>query len=94
MGKIPPDTSFPEVKILLLLKCRDMHMKTADIEEAIDDQLLPQDAEKNEKEDFFHFIRSNQSRILLVLDGLDELPEDLAKGFPGFSTFVSRQSLC
>ena len=81
VGKIPPDASFPEGKILLLLKCRDMHMKTANIEEAIDDQLLPQDAGKKEKEDFFHFIRSNQSRILLVLDGLDELREDLVKGF-------------
>ena len=67
----------PEVEILLLLKCRDMHMKTADIEDAIDDQLLPQDACKKEKEDFFHFIRSNQSRVLLVLDGLDELRQEL-----------------
>ena len=81
VGEIPPDTSFPEGKILLLLKCRDMHMKTANIEEAIDDQLLPQDAGKKEKEDFFHFIRSNQSRILLVLDGLDELRDDLVEGF-------------
>ena len=43
--------------ILLLLKCRDKHIKTANIEEAIDDQLLPHDAGKKEKEDFFHFIR-------------------------------------
>ena len=77
VGEIPPDASFPEVEILLLLKCRDMHMKTANIEEAIDDQLLPQDAGKKEKEDFFHFIRSNQSRVLLVLDGLDELRQEL-----------------
>ena len=81
VGEIPPDATFPEVNILLLLKCRDMHMKTANIEEAIDDQLLPQDACKKEKEDFFHFIRSNQSTILLVLDGLDELRDDLMEGF-------------
>jgi len=79
--EISSDASFPEVKILLLLKCRDMHMKTANIEEAIEDQLLPHDAGKKEKEDFFHFIHSNQSRILLVLDGLDELREDLVQGF-------------
>ena len=79
--EIPSDGSFSEVKMLLLLKCRDIHMKTASIEEAIDDQLLPQDAGKKEKEDFFHFIRSNQSRILLVLDGLDELRDDLVQGF-------------
>ena len=81
VGEIPSEASFPEVKILLLLKCRDMHMKTANIEEAIDDQLLPQDAGKKEKEDFFQFIRCNQSRILLVLDGLDELRDDLVQGF-------------
>ena len=81
VGEIPPDASFPEVNILLLLKCRDMHMKTANIEEAIDDQLLPHDANKREKQDLFHFIRCNQSRILLVLDGLDELREDLLEGF-------------
>ena len=76
---IPPDTSFPDVEILLLLKCRDM--KSANIEEAINNQLLPQDADKKEKETFFEFIRRNQSKILLVLDGLDELSHDLLRGF-------------
>ncbi|XP_078381804.1 uncharacterized protein LOC144664463 isoform X9 [Oculina patagonica] len=76
---ISPEASFPIVKILLLLKCRDM--KTANIEEAIDDQLLSQDSDKREKENFFQFIRCNQSRILLVLDGLDELRQDLFQGF-------------
>ena len=41
----------------LLLKRHDM--KTADIEEAIDDQLLPLDADRKEKENFFDFIRCN-----------------------------------
>ena len=81
MENISLEACFPQVKMLLLLKCRDM--KTAKIEEAIDDQLLPLDADKKEKENFFHFIRCNQSKILLVLDGLDELPENLLKGlFP------------
>ena len=81
MENISLEACFPQVKMLLLLKCRDM--KTAKIEEAIDDQLLPLDADKKEKEDFFHFIRCNQSKILMVLDGLDELPENLLKGlFP------------
>ena len=74
---ITAEACFPQVKMLLLLKCRDM--KTADIKEAIDDQLLPLDADKKEKENFFHFICCNQSKILLVLDGLDELPENLLK---------------
>lgn len=76
---IPPEASFPKVEMLLLLKCRDM--KNADIEEAINDQLLPQDADKKDKENFFQFVRCNQPSILLVLDGLDELPDDLFQGF-------------
>ena len=79
VAEIPLEASFPEVDVLLLLKCRDI--KSANIEEAIDDQLLPQDAETKEKENFFEFIRRNQSKILLVLDGLDELGHDLLQGF-------------
>ena len=70
--------SFPKMDMLLKLKCRDM--KTANIEDAIDDQLLPLDVDKKDKENFFRFIRCNQSRILFVLDGLDELPQDLFEG--------------
>ena len=69
-----PEASFPKVQMLLVLKCRDM--ETANIEEAINDQLLPLDADEEEKEKFFHFIRCNQSKILLVLDGLDELSDE------------------
>ena len=58
-------------KVVLLLKCRDIH---SDIWEAIDDQLLPQGIDEEVKQQFFWFIRENQSSILLILDGLDELP--------------------
>ncbi|XP_068725741.1 protein NLRC3-like [Montipora capricornis] len=64
------DKSFPEIDVLLLLRCRDI--KT-DIWEAIDDQILPLDIDKEVKEWFFKFIRENQSKVLLVLDGLDEV---------------------
>ena len=78
LSGIPEDSSFPKVEVLLLLKCRDMNVGIANIQEAIDDQLLPKDVDRREKENFFDFIRYNQSRILLVLDGLDELKnEDL-----------------
>ena len=77
LSRIPEDSWFPKVEMLLLLKCRDMNVGVADIEQAIDDQLLPQDIDRSEKENFFHFIRAKQSRILLVLDGLDELNDDL-----------------
>ncbi|XP_068687306.1 protein NLRC3-like isoform X2 [Montipora foliosa] len=62
--------SFPDVKVLLLLKCRDIN---SDLWEAIDDQLLPEDIKKEEREKFFTFVREHQSKVLLVLDGLDEL---------------------
>ncbi|XP_066024645.1 NLR family CARD domain-containing protein 3-like isoform X1 [Pocillopora verrucosa] len=58
-------------KVVLLLKCRDIH---SDVWEAIDDQLLPRDINEEVKQQFFQFIRENQSSVLLILDGLDELP--------------------
>ena len=60
-----------DIKAVLFLKCRDIK---SDIWEAIDDQLLPRDVDKDVKQQFFQFIRANQSSILLILDGLDELP--------------------
>ncbi|XP_068687320.1 NLR family CARD domain-containing protein 3-like isoform X3 [Montipora foliosa] len=67
------EDSFPDFQVLLLLKCRDI---TSDLWEAIDDQLLPKDIKKEETEKFFTFVRDHQSKVLLVLDGLDELPSD------------------
>ena len=67
------EDSFPDFQVLLLLKCRDI---TSDLWEAIDDQLLPKDIKKEEREKFFTFVRDHQSKVLLVLDGLDELPSD------------------
>ena len=58
-------------KVVLLLKCRNIH---SDVWEAIDDQLLPLGIDEKVKQQFFQFIRENQSSILLILDGLDELP--------------------
>ena len=64
------DPSFPEIKVLLLLKCNEIQ---SNIWEAIDDQVLPEEMEDQAKECFFKFIRENQSKVLLVLDGLDEV---------------------
>ena len=58
-------------KVVLLLKCRDIH---SNLWEAIDDQLLHRHVNEKVKQQFFQFIRGNQSSILLILDGLDELP--------------------
>ncbi|PFX13054.1 NLR family CARD domain-containing protein 4 [Stylophora pistillata] len=74
-----PENPKSTVDMLLRLTCRDM--KTAKIEDAIDNQLLPITVDKKDKKKFFHFIRHNQTRILLVLDGLDELPKNLLEEF-------------
>ena len=63
------DESFPSIEVLLLLRCNDIK---SGIWEAIDDQLLPDDIGKEAKEDFLRFIRENQAKVLLLLDGLDE----------------------
>ena len=62
---------FPDVILVLLLKCRDIN---CGLWKAIDDQLLPRELNKEEKESFFTFVRNHQSKVLLVLDGIDELP--------------------
>ncbi|XP_067029222.1 NLR family CARD domain-containing protein 3-like isoform X2 [Acropora muricata] len=64
---------FPDVILVLLLKCRDIN---CDLWDAIDDQLLPREVKEEDKERFFTFIRDHQSKVLLVLDGLDELPSN------------------
>ena len=75
---VETDVSFPNFKLLLFLRCCDV---SGSIWEAIDDQLLPKDIEKDAKENFFKFIRANQSQVLFVLDGLDEAPSNLSKMF-------------
>ncbi|XP_066024120.1 NLR family CARD domain-containing protein 3 isoform X3 [Pocillopora verrucosa] len=74
-------------KVVLLLKCRDIH---SDVWEAIDDQLLPRDIDEEVKQQFFRFIRENQSSILLILDGLDELP---SSKLPMFSELIEGRVL-
>ena len=73
-GTIPNESSFPMFELVLLLKCRDIH---GDVIEAIVDQLLPEDIYQNARKNVVHFIKDihNQERILIILDGLDELPE-------------------
>ena len=71
-GKIPKECSFSELNIVLLLKCRDID---GDIIKAIDEQLLPEDDDvKKELRDYIQDIH-NQEQVLIILDGLDELPK-------------------
>ena len=72
-GKLETEDCFPNYQIVLFIKCRDV---MSDLWEAIDDQLLSRDVDEDTREKFFDFIRQNQSDVLLVLDGLDEVPEE------------------
>ncbi|XP_068751418.1 uncharacterized protein [Montipora capricornis] len=67
-------SNFPVFELVLLLKCRDLD---GDIMEAIFEQLLPEDMKEKTKKRLRNFITDihNQERILIILDGLDELPE-------------------
>ncbi|XP_044185241.1 uncharacterized protein LOC114975705 [Acropora millepora] len=71
-GAIPH--KFPSFKLVFLLKCRDI---IKDVVEEIFEQLLPEDLEEKIKEALVNFLEdlNNQKQILIILDGLDELPE-------------------
>ncbi|XP_067019573.1 protein NLRC3-like isoform X2 [Acropora muricata] len=68
--------NFPSFKLVFLLKCRDI---IKDVVEEIFEQLLPEDLEEKIKEALANFLEDldNQKQILIILDGLDELPEKL-----------------
>ena len=58
-----PDDCCLKFETVLLLKWRDIK---SNIWEAIDDQLLPIDIQEESRQEFFTFIRQNQSSVLLV----------------------------
>ena len=71
---IPSECSFPKFEFVFLLKCRDIDK---DIMKSISEQLLPRDEEKS-VENLWHLmkdIRNQEKLMLIILDGLDELPE-------------------
>ena len=65
----------PEFELVLLLKCRDID---GDLTKAITEQLFPKDMSKDAREELFRFLEDvkNQERVLIILDGLDELAEN------------------
>lgn len=64
----------PTIELVLLLKCRDID---GDVMEAISEQLLPEDVDEKARDELMDYIKDvqNQEKILIVLDGLDELPQ-------------------
>ena len=69
--------NLPVFKLVFLLKCKDMEGdKVKDVVEDIFEQLLPEDLKEKTKEAVVNFLEDldNQKQILIILDGLDELP--------------------
>ncbi|XP_044164928.1 uncharacterized protein LOC114949420 [Acropora millepora] len=66
--------NFPIFKLVFLLKCRDI---IKDVVEEIFEQLLPEDRKEKTKEALNNFLQdlNNQKQTLIILDGLDELPD-------------------
>ena len=66
-GKMP--NKFPEVELVLLIKCRDMEDS---IQESAKTQLLPRDNDqlRNALDSFIH-----SGKIMLIIDGVDEIPK-------------------
>ena len=64
------DESFPRVEVLLLLRCREI--ESSCIWKAIEDQILPEGIQPEVRDTFIQFLQENPSKVLLVLDGLDE----------------------
>ena len=86
-GKHATGNCFANIVIVLLIKCRDVE---SGLWEAIEDQILPREVGEDQRERFFDFIRHNQSNVLLVLDGLDEVSE---KKLPIFSEIIQGRVL-
>ena len=63
------DESFPRIDVILLLRCRGIK---STIWDAVEEQILRDEIEPEEKDKFFQFLKENPSKVLLVLDGLDE----------------------
>ena len=71
-GAMPRNS--PSFKLVFLLKCRDIFK---DVVEEIFEQLLPEDRKEKTKEALDNFLEdlNNQKQTLIILDGLDELPD-------------------
>ena len=71
---------FPNFRIVLNLKCRDIQptdgkLDVNALKESIADQLLPSDAPEELKATLFEFMKIAPCEALVVLDGLDELKQ-------------------
>ncbi|XP_048582593.1 LOW QUALITY PROTEIN: protein NLRC3 [Nematostella vectensis] len=87
-GALPK--SFPQVEILLSLKSKEM--SGGGLWKAISEQLVPEETNDDEREELFHYLKENQEKVLIILDGYDELPSH-ASVKESINKVVSKEAL-
>ncbi|XP_032225803.2 protein NLRC5-like isoform X3 [Nematostella vectensis] len=71
-GVLAKTESFPQVELVLSLKCKGMSPKG--FPQAIQDQLFPEEFSVQDRVEVVQYIKENQNKVLIILDGYDELP--------------------
>ncbi|XP_048575788.1 NACHT, LRR and PYD domains-containing protein 3-like isoform X1 [Nematostella vectensis] len=71
-GVLAKTESFPQVELVLSLKCKGISSKG--FPQAIQDQLFPEEFSKQDRIEVVQYIKENQNKVLIILDGYDELP--------------------
>ncbi|XP_032226293.2 NACHT, LRR and PYD domains-containing protein 3-like isoform X1 [Nematostella vectensis] len=71
-GVLAKTESFPQVELVLSLKCKGMSSKG--FPQAVQDQLFPKEFSKQDRVEVVQYIKEHQNKVLIILDGYDELP--------------------
>ncbi|XP_048575794.1 NACHT, LRR and PYD domains-containing protein 3-like isoform X1 [Nematostella vectensis] len=71
-GVLAKTESFPQVELVLSLKCKGMSSKG--FPQAVQDQLFPEEFSVQDRVEVVQYIKENQNKVLIILDGYDELP--------------------
>ncbi|XP_048575673.1 NLR family CARD domain-containing protein 4 [Nematostella vectensis] len=89
-GELPTSESFPEVELLLFLRCKEM--KDGGIAKAMQEQLLSSETSDEERKQVFDYMKENQSKILMILDGYDELPVEASNVKERLGAVITRKA--
>ncbi|EDO31351.1 predicted protein [Nematostella vectensis] len=94
-GVLSGSSTFPEVELLLVLKCSEMKEgnEGGGIFQAIQEQLLPEEITVEERLVIFQYIKHNQGKVMVILDGLDEIPSQANSVKESLNKVISRNAL-
>ncbi|XP_048582575.1 uncharacterized protein LOC116620204 isoform X4 [Nematostella vectensis] len=94
-GVLSGSSTFPEVELLLVLKCSEMKEgnQGGGIFQAIQEQLLPEEITDKERLVIFQYIKHNQGKVMVILDGLDEIPLQANSVKESLNKVISRNAL-